>query len=521
MLILAWIFLMRLSHSLPVNALTRISPQTSYYFIAPYFCVFFLVYPIVGLLADVKFGKFKVALASASFVLVVALLLLLISIVIVVGKHNLAIIKLNKINVVGFLLSVGNTLNISGIMCFELSMTSLALDQLVNTSTTFLKAFVWWHSWIHLMDLLIRDTGTCFLYHSMRHAVFFPVGLHIVCIAVVVVTSIMSRNIFRKDTPTVNPLRLIASVLNYARKNHYPRNRSALTYWLDDYPPRIDLGKTKYGGPFTEEEVENVKTFFRLLPVVLVTLMSFAQPVDLGHTHFSVNGTKQNIGECLLMSHFTHFGIAVVFIPIKILVLDRFCYKMKCFSTIFRMIGIGIFITLCAKAILPVIDFFAVSSNNGTAVCLYTNDWPHNITTIVEYFKVDYCFLIIPQVFSGLGTVLVLPASFEFLLAQTPLEMRGIIVGLYYSVTGLYQQFVSFSLLPFKSFSFWPSCEFYFYILNVAVLLVSLVGVIIISKWYKLRQRDDPYNVYATVEDIYERDLERRDNFQYMYGTLE
>ena len=109
-LILAWIFLMRLSYSLPINALTRISPETSYYFIAPYFCVFFLVYPIVGLLADVKFGKFKVALASASFVLVVALLLLLISIIIVVGKHNLAIINLNKINVVGFLLSVGNTL---------------------------------------------------------------------------------------------------------------------------------------------------------------------------------------------------------------------------------------------------------------------------------------------------------------------------------------------------------------------------------------------------------------------------
>ena len=29
----------------------------------------------------------------------------------------------------------------------------------------------------------------------------------------------------------------------------------------DDYPSRIDLGKDKYGGLFTVEEVEDVKTF--------------------------------------------------------------------------------------------------------------------------------------------------------------------------------------------------------------------------------------------------------------------
>ena len=40
----------------------------------------------------------------------------------------------------------------------------------------------------------------------------------------------------------------------------YPRNRSALTYWEKEYPSHIDLGKEKYGGPFSEEEVENVKT---------------------------------------------------------------------------------------------------------------------------------------------------------------------------------------------------------------------------------------------------------------------
>ena len=36
-----------------------------------------------------------------------------------------------------------------------------------------------------------------------------------------------------------------------------------------DIPPRIDLGKSKYGGPFTTEQVEDVKTVLRLLAITL------------------------------------------------------------------------------------------------------------------------------------------------------------------------------------------------------------------------------------------------------------
>ena len=66
-----------------------------------------------------------------------------------------------------------------------------------------------------------------------------------------------------------NPIKLIVRVLCYARKHKYPENRSALTYWEEEAPSRLDLGKNKYGGPFTEEEVEDVKTLFRMLPLFI------------------------------------------------------------------------------------------------------------------------------------------------------------------------------------------------------------------------------------------------------------
>uniref|UniRef100_A0A1X7U0R5 Uncharacterized protein n=1 Tax=Amphimedon queenslandica TaxID=400682 RepID=A0A1X7U0R5_AMPQE len=66
-----------------------------------------------------------------------------------------------------------------------------------------------------------------------------------------------------------NPIRLIVRVFCYARKHKYLENCSALTYWEEEAPSRLDLGKDKYGEPFTEEEVEDVKTVFHMLPLFI------------------------------------------------------------------------------------------------------------------------------------------------------------------------------------------------------------------------------------------------------------
>ena len=68
---------------------------------------------------------------------------------------------------------------------------------------------------------------------------------------------------------TGNPIKLILEVLNYTRKHKFPWLRSALTYIDEEHPSRIDFGKHKFGGPFTEEEVEDVKTIYHLTPLLV------------------------------------------------------------------------------------------------------------------------------------------------------------------------------------------------------------------------------------------------------------
>ena len=81
-------------------------------------------------------------------------------------------------------------------------------------------------------------------------------------------TACVSSGLDRTHKVT-NPIKLIIQVLNYTRKHRYPERRSAFTYIDEEQPKRIDFGKTKFGGPITEEEVEDVKTVLRLIPLVI------------------------------------------------------------------------------------------------------------------------------------------------------------------------------------------------------------------------------------------------------------
>ena len=87
----------------------------------------------------------------------------------------------------------------------------------------------------------------------------------------------LSNNVVIKEPIAQNPFKLIYRVLKYARRHKHPQQRSAFTYYCEDdiIPFRINLGKMKYGGPFTTEQVEDVKTFFSALGLVLIDGLIF------------------------------------------------------------------------------------------------------------------------------------------------------------------------------------------------------------------------------------------------------
>ena len=80
----------------------------------------------------------------------------------------------------------------------------------------------------------------------------------------------------------------------------------------------MDFGKEKFGGPFTEEEVEDVKTVLKLLPLVICLSLTVSgslqlTPVDL----LTVNKVNRSLTDMLLnYGSNTTWLFTVVLIPL-------------------------------------------------------------------------------------------------------------------------------------------------------------------------------------------------------------
>ena len=110
------------------------------------------------------------------------------------------------------------------------------------------------------------------LIHVDKHNHIVEQTVICICLTIAITSSFIFNSYLVKEPVTQNPFKLIYTVIRYAIKHKHPQCRSAFTYCEDELPSRIDFGKSKYGGPFTTEQVEDVKTFLRL--VVFLALAS-------------------------------------------------------------------------------------------------------------------------------------------------------------------------------------------------------------------------------------------------------
>ena len=142
------------------------------------------------------------------------------------------------------------------------------IDQLIGATADELSNVIYWHGFGYPLGYALVRTMSCSITGGLYHQ-----AVCLSCSGVTITVVIATYHLLRHHIDTTplfgSPIKLIVKVLNYARKNKYPKNRSALTYWEESAPSRLDLGKDKYGGPFTGEEVEDVKTVLRLFPILL------------------------------------------------------------------------------------------------------------------------------------------------------------------------------------------------------------------------------------------------------------
>ena len=381
------------------------------------------------------------------------------------------------------------------------------IDQMIGATADQLSTIIYWHAFGYPLGQSMVKISSCFI-TDIVYQQSLSICVSGVAITIVMVTYYLFRHHLDTTPLLTNPVKLIFKVLNYARKNKYPRLRSALTYWEESAPSRLDLGKDKYGGPFTEEEVEDVKTFFRFVPL-LVCIFGFASVTIIMH----VPSVKVHDGRGKMMLNsmlqngvIKHLSEATSLVTYK-LVFSKHCYKYL--PSMIKRIGVGLCLLLLSIIVLVAMD---VKDYNKANNCTLIN------TVYYDATNIDYALITVSQIIRGVGGTIVLLLSLELTVAQSPGHMRGLMVGLWYGADGLFILLSYAIYLPHRLIH--SHCTLYYHV-TVSVCVVATISVYgVLAKRYKLRVRNEVVNIHHIVATVYERYIEQSQEHRHHHHDI-
>ena len=495
-----------------------------------------LVYPVSGFLADVYCGRYK-AVTISFVVLWVAMLTSSITLVMSYfeNKTDWHIYSLKFFVVIFVVLSV--SLMIAGLASYQANIIQFGLDQLFEAPNDSLGVFVHWLTWSQALGSTLILSLFFFLPCYTKQPIV-PYSLASLPLVFLVLSTILlvftcyNHSWFYFEPGQHNPYKTVFRVLNFARKNKYPLRRSAFTYCDDFRPSRIDFAKERYGGPFTTPQVEDVKTFFRIVLILFSLGPVFFLEIPGSYylfPNFALHISKHNqfysnddlmcrspAEWIIIQSGCVGYITSIIIMPVYIWLVYSFLRKRV--PKILNRLTCAFVVSLAGVLYMLITDLIGHGtyrlhnkqhiSKNG--VCLFTtiySDSKMNHTLLNMHWSVA----IPPSILLNLGFLLVQSTAVEFISAQSPHSMKGLLVGVFFAIKGLFQFISAAAVVPFAIPNIWnnissvANCGFGYYLFTIVVASIGLVIFSIVVRRYRYRQRDErPFDT-RFAEQYYER----------------
>ena len=222
----------------------------------------------------------------------------------------------------------------------------------------------------------------------------------------------------------------------------------------------------------------------------------------------------------LLESGALRYVIGSIFIPLYMYI--QFSFLQRCIiSKMFSRLCIGIILWIFGILSMLAIDLaghlHSVNDQGTGSHCMFTYT-RNNSAHVLRYpvLEMHWSVLIPPNILLGIGKPIVIATIFEFISAQSPHTMKGLLIGVFFAIRGIFQLISSIMLFPFSSDSIWreglmhtnpavTNCCFGYLLFTSAIAVIGLILFSVVAKRYKYRERDDrPYD-YTMVEDVFDR----------------
>ena len=377
-----------------------------------------LTLSFAGWIADVRFGRYRMIYWSM-WIMWAALILATVSSVLA------GTVDSYTSNIHSYLSGVLWTIMAIGFGGFQANIIQFGFDQLYDASTNEITSSILWYVWTYYSSGYV-----IYIILGCLPKQYWIVWQLVMCIylSIALIAMLMFNHWLVKEPVTQNPFKLVYSVVKYAIKHKHPECRSAFTYCEDEPPSRMDFGKSKYGGPFTTEQVEDVKTFVRFIIVMIVGAMTLSVIFASWKLLVKVINilTDRNTKCYPKQAFFELFTYCyVILLPL---------YEFFFYPLFHRCLGmtknrwkftLGILLLLVDIVSLLVIETVAryeylETNYNTTIPCM-----GHGTLST----SMDFRWMAVPLLLHSLSTGVFSIGFIELIASQAPYSMRGFIMG--------------------------------------------------------------------------------------------
>ena len=450
-----------------------------------------LMLPITGYLADAHVGRYKLISCSLWITWISSILM----------TGILTLLEFTNFQH-GNILIIASTIPL-GISWtgFQANIVQFGIDQLIDASVMEYKSYIAWLVFSYMAGQMV----VYYMIQCIEHKLFPPLLLS--CnLTLALILNFFCGHVLIKEPTTHNPFKLVYKVVRYAIKHKHPRQRSAFTYCEDEIPSRIDFGKSKYGGPFTTEQVEDVKTLLRMIVLILIATAVYGLGEESHFNNlkitsiFIIHPLHQLRSKC--SSEFIIIGFyvisAAILIPLHELLLHPLFGRILPTIKSLHKLAIGVILRISSPLLLLILISYSRSA-------YLQNEDPFSNATLLCVFQeppgffgayIDYRWTAIPEFLYAVSDLMIYIGTLEFFCAQVPYAMKGLVIGFtYFSVIisvvvsrGIEQIFES-------RFLKWShgiiSCGFWYFVTKIPLQVIASILFFLMIKCYKRRKRED------------------------------
>ena len=314
----------------------------------PIYC-YFLLYPFLAFLGD-RFIRYRVVLVG--------------TILIAIGSATVffwLFVNYHSNSVITLLYYASFLPFYFGLALFQSNIIQLGTDQLLFASSNQLRYYIYWQSLTIYVSLFFSVLILIMMITMGVPDTFIHVTKIVIYIFAILtnVTGFLfycfiKQHIVIEPPPTVNPAKQIYNIFKYAIKYKRPLQCSAFTYG-EPPPGMLDRAKEGYGGPFTTDQVEDVRSFKNIL-LILLSLFGYyfnestvgiaREYIKLFNTTIDTNATKVtfNLIESIVLVFPTSISVSIIVVGILCLQFVIFPFYSLKLPKMLKRIGLSLFL---------------------------------------------------------------------------------------------------------------------------------------------------------------------------------